>query len=101
MLRIITCLLGLTFSLGSMAEMTAEQRCAREGEVAARAGELRNNDTDKESALAALRAEYLQTDSGLTEQSILGMTNFAYMTKMSPDKLRAYAEDQCQQNILR
>lgn len=91
----------LAFSCSAQAGMTAEERCAKQGEAAGRAGELRDEGRDKEAAIQTLRAEYPEADSQLTEQNILGLTNVAYMTKMSPAKLRSYATDQCKQNILR
>jgi hypothetical protein len=91
----------LFVSCPSLAEMTAEQRCEKQGEVAKQAASLRISGTDKDTAMKTLSRMYDRPGSGVTADNVRGMVTVAYMAKMKPEQMEKFAIDQCKKNILK
>jgi hypothetical protein len=83
------------------AEMTAEERCLKLGEVAEKATNMRISGEDKDTATSTLIKMYDQPGSGLTTNKIRGMVMLSYMAKMEPKKMRDYAVAQCKKDIIK
>jgi hypothetical protein len=79
------------------AEMSAEERCEIQGNVAQKAANLRIAGVDKETATDTLTKMYDKPDSGVTADNVRGMVMVAYGpgARMSPDKLREFTIKQC------
>ena len=83
------------------AELTGEERCVKQGEVAEKAASMRVSGVDKDTATKTLTRMYDRPDSGVTANNVRGMVMVSYMTKMKPEKMRDYAIKECKKNILK
>lgn len=91
----------LLFSFPALADMSAAERCEKEGDVAKEASNLRISGVDKDTATNSLIEIHEQSATGLSANTIRGLVMVSYMAKMKPDKMRDYAIDQCRKNILK
>jgi len=91
----------LLFSIPSFADMSPEQRCEKQGEVAQEASKLRISGVDKDTATKTLIRMYDQPDTGVTANNVRGMVMISYLSKMKPEKMRDYAITECKKNILK
>ena len=96
----MTCL-TVCFIHSAHAELTPEQRCDKQGEVAAQAAKLRISGTDKDTAMKTLNRIYDRPGTGVTADNVRGMVTVAYMAKMKPEQMKKYAIDQCRKDILK
>lgn len=93
--------LSIFFSFPVFADMAAEERCEKQGDVAEQASNMRISGIDKETAIDALNKEYDSPETGITENNIRGLVTVSYMAKMTPENMRNYAIDQCKKNGLK
>lgn len=91
----------ILFSSPALADMTPEERCEEQGEVAQKASNLRIAGVDKNTAIGTLAKEYDHTGTSITALNIRGLVTVSYMAKMKPVKMRDYAIVQCKKNILK
>ena len=92
----------MLFSLPVFAtEMSDEERCFKQGEVAEKAANMRISGVDKDTATRTLTGMYVQPSSGVTANNVQGMVMVSYMAKMEPKKMRSYAIAECKKNILK
>jgi len=83
------------------ADMTAEERCLKRGEVAEKAASMRISGVDKDAATKNLIKMYDQPGSSVTTNNVRGMVMISYMAKMEPKKMRDYAVTECKKDILK
>ena len=88
-------------STPALADMTPEQKCEKQGEVAQEAARMRTSGLDKNTATTSLIKTYDKPGSGVTETNVRGLVMVSYMAKMEPEKMRDYAIDQCRKNIMK
>lgn len=91
----------LLYSCPAVADMSDEERCEKQGDVAEKAASMRISGVDKDSATKTLTRMYDHPDSGVTANNIRGMVMVSYMAKMEPKKMRDYAIAECKKNILK
>ena len=94
-------LLAALLSSPAQAEMSPEERCEKQGDVAQKAANMRMSEVDKETAVNTLTRIYDRPGSGVTALNINGLTTVAYMTRMKPEKMREYAVTECRKGILK
>ena len=92
---------AIYISLPVSANITPEERCEKQGDVAEKAANLRISGADKETATNTLTEIYDRPGSGVTAQNIKGMVMVSYMAKMKPDQMRNYAIAECKKDILK
>lgn len=83
------------------AEMSDEERCVKQGEVAEKAASMRISGVDKDTATKTLTRMYDRPGSGVTANNIRGMVMVSYMAKMKPKEMREYAIAECKKDILK
>jgi hypothetical protein len=91
----------LFFSSLVLADMTPEERCEEQGDVAEKASNLRISGDDKETAISTLTKEYDHSGTSITALNVRGLVTVSYMAKMKPEKMRDYAIAQCKKDILK
>ena len=89
----------LSFPL--LADLTPEERCEKQGDVAKEASKMRISGVDKNTTTNTLIEKYDHPDSGVTANTVRGYVMVSYMAKMKPENMRDYAIDQCKKNILK
>jgi hypothetical protein len=97
-LGFLACLgLVMCSSTAFAAEMSPEQVCEKQGDVAKKAASMRISGTDKDTATKTLIRMYDRPDSGVTADNVRGMVYLAYGpgARMDPDYLRKFAIKQC------
>ena len=97
---VVVGLLLLSFPAFS-ADMTAEERCQKLGEVAEKASSMRISGEDKDATTSALLKTYDHPESGLTTDKIRGMVMVSYMARMEPEKMQDFAIAECRKDIPR
>ena len=88
-------------SVSVIADMTPEERCEKQGDVAEQASYMRISGVDKETAIESLKKIYNHPDTAVTANSISGLVTVSYMAKMTPESMRIYAIDQCKKDLLK
>jgi hypothetical protein len=83
------------------ADISQEERCVKQGEVAEKATNMRISGVDKDTATKTLIEMYDQPGSGVTPNMVRGMVMVSYMAKMEPKKMRDYATAECKKDILK
>ena len=91
----------LFFSSLVLADLTPEERCEEQGDVAEKASNLRISGDDKETAISTLTKEYDHSGTSITALNVRGLVTVSYMAKMKPEKMRDYAIAQCKKDILK
>jgi len=91
--------LTIFFSFPVFADITPEERCEKQGDVAKEASSMRISGVDKETATDSLIKKYDRPGTGVTANRIQGMVMVSYMAKMKPEKMRDYVIDQCKKDI--
>jgi hypothetical protein len=99
-LGIIASLLLFSYPAFS-ADMSDEERCTKQGEVAEKAANMRISGVDKDTAARTLIEMYDQPGSGVTANNVRGMVMVSYMAKLEPKKMQDYAIAECKKNILK
>ena len=92
---------ALFISFPLSADITPEERCEKQGDVAEKASSLRISGVDKETATQTLTETYDRPGSGVTGQNIEAMVTVSYMAKMKPDQMRNYVIAECKKDILK
>ena len=90
----------LLFSYPAFADLTDEERCVRQGEVAEKAASMRISGVDKDTATKTLSRMVDTPDSGVTANNVRGLVMVSYTAKMEPNKMREYTIAECRKNIL-
>lgn len=95
-LGIFVCLMMFVYP-SYAAEMSAEERCEKQGEVAEKAAKMRISGVDKDTATKTLTSMYDREGSGITADNVKGMVMIAYGpgARMNPDYLRQFTIKQC------
>ena len=92
-------LLTVLFSQQALAaDMTTEERCTAQGDIAKQASQMRLDGKDMNKAMETLRKA---DKTGLSEDKINGAVRLSYMAKMKPDSMRKYFISECKKDILR
>ena len=91
----------MLFSNPVLADMTSEEHCKEQGDVAEKASNLRISGVDKNTAIDSLTKKYDRSETSITALNIRGLVTVSYMAKMKPGKMRDYAVIQCKKNILK
>ena len=94
-------ILAMLLTHAVQADMSAQERCEKQGDVAQQAANMRMSEVDKETAINTLTRMYDRPGSGVTALNVKGMTTVAYMSKMQPEQMRDYAVAECEKNILK
>lgn len=88
----------MLLSFPVLADMTPEERCEKQGEVAQESSKMRVSGADKDTTTRTLIETYDHPGSGVTANNVRGLVLVSYMAKMKPDKMRDYAIDQCKKD---
>ncbi len=97
--------IGILFSLllfsypAFAADMSPEERCVKQGEVAEKATNMRISGVDKDTATNTLIEMYDQPGSGVTPNMVRLVVMESYIAKMEPKKMRDYAYASCKKDI--
>lgn len=96
-LAIVASLLLFSYPAFS-ADISDEERCVKQGEVAEKAANMRISGVDKDTATKTLIEMYDRPGSGVTTNNIRGMVMVSYMAKMEPKKMQDYAIAECKKS---